>query len=128
MTSVQWRGRRLAAALVVSAATVLGGMTVTAGPAAATTAPSINECQVFRPVLKRGVQGQAGCVAAVQSFLHAYYGTGVDGKFGPETERDVKAFQRWQGISADGVVGTNTWGRIQVECNHRGDCDYHAQY
>ncbi len=36
----------------------------------------------------------------------------VDGKFGPETERAVRAFQRNQGIAVDGVVGRDTRGRL----------------
>ena len=34
---------------------------------------------------------------------------GDDGAFGPKTEASVKAFQAWAGVSADGVVGDQTW-------------------
>jgi len=33
----------------------------------------------------------------------------VDGKFGPATMASVKAFQTWGGVTADGIVGDQTW-------------------
>ena len=38
-----------------------------------------------------------------------------DGKFGPITAAAVKAFQKDQGIKVDGVVGTNTLVKLQLE-------------
>ena len=40
------------------------------------------------------------------------YGTtpqGVDGVYGPHTRDSVEAFQMWAGVSADGIVGDQTW-------------------
>jgi peptidoglycan hydrolase-like protein with peptidoglycan-binding domain len=34
---------------------------------------------------------------------------GIDGNFGPHTEASVKGFQTWGGVTADGVVGDQTW-------------------
>jgi len=36
----------------------------------------------------------------------------ADGKFGPATRSAVMAFQRLFGLTADGVIGSNTWYRI----------------
>jgi peptidoglycan hydrolase-like protein with peptidoglycan-binding domain len=34
---------------------------------------------------------------------------GVDGDFGPHTKSSVEAFQRWGHVTADGIVGDQTW-------------------
>lgn len=42
---------------------------------------------------------------------------GVDpiGKFGPKTEAAVKAWQAANGLTADGIVGDGTWGKMMNE-------------
>lgn len=131
--TARYKGRRLAAALAFSALAATGGIAVGAGPAAATTAPSINECLVFKPVLKEGVANQAGCTAAVQKYLRKYYypAPAVDGAFGPETTFYVMRYQERTGLTGnqiDGKVGPVTWGEIADDCKARNDCDYHAEY
>ncbi|HBD94227.1 hypothetical protein A2356_01615 [Candidatus Nomurabacteria bacterium RIFOXYB1_FULL_39_16] len=52
---------------------------------------------------------------AVQYFLkHRGYSITVDGNFGSGTETIVKSFQTSNGLSADGVVGSGTWGKLIV--------------
>ena len=60
-------------------------------------------------VLKRG--SKKASVLFLQRLLLSYLYpiTSLDGDFGPETERAVRAFQSENGISVDGVVGRNTW-------------------
>jgi putative chitinase len=60
-------------------------------------------------LLKIGSEGQD--VIKLQNKL------GVDpiGKFGPKTEAAVKAWQTANGITADGIVGDGTWGKMFAE-------------
>jgi hypothetical protein len=34
----------------------------------------------------------------------------IDGSFGLSTKASVRAFQTWAGVTADGIVGDQTWG------------------
>jgi peptidoglycan hydrolase-like protein with peptidoglycan-binding domain len=36
----------------------------------------------------------------------------VDGIFGAETQKAVKAYQQKYGLDVDGIVGVNTWGKL----------------
>lgn len=51
----------------------------------------------------------------IQSALKnaGYYQGNVDGKIGPATKDAVKAFQRDNGLEADGVVGRRTWDKLK---------------
>jgi len=44
--------------------------------------------------------------------LQAYLKIKVDGDFGPKTEEAVKKFQRENGLTPDGVVGSKTWNKM----------------
>ncbi|MEH6435354.1 peptidoglycan recognition protein family protein [Massilia sp. DD77] len=59
-------------------------------------------------------QGDSGAkVRAVQSQLNeSGAGIAVDGAFGPATATAVRNFQTSKGLSADGVVGDNTWNKM----------------
>lgn len=43
-----------------------------------------------------------------------YYQGNVDGKVGPATKDAVKAFQSDNGLTADGVVGRQTWEKLKA--------------
>ncbi|MBQ9795729.1 MAG: peptidoglycan-binding protein [Clostridia bacterium] len=60
-------------------------------------------------VLRRGSESSA--VMFLQRLLLSYLYpiTNLDGDFGPETERAVRAFQSENGLGVDGIVGRNTW-------------------
>lgn len=69
------------------------------------------------PVLRQGSQGDG--VRQLQQQLADTGITGpggralaVDGDFGPRTRAAVEAFQRQQGLAADGVVGKATWAAL----------------
>jgi peptidoglycan hydrolase-like protein with peptidoglycan-binding domain len=38
-----------------------------------------------------------------------------DGDFGPNTKKAVIAFQKKNGLYADGIVGKNTWARLNTD-------------
>lgn len=63
-------------------------------------------------VLKRG--GKSSSVLFLQRLLLSYLYpiNNLDGIFGGETERAVKAFQSENGLVADGIVGANTWRKL----------------
>ena len=43
-----------------------------------------------------------------------FYNGNIDGKVGPQTVSAISAFQRSQGIKADGIVGRVTWQHLQA--------------
>ncbi len=49
-----------------------------------------------------------------------YYQGAVDGKIGSATKDAVKAFQRDNGLDADGVVGRRTWDKLKVHLGAGG--------
>ena len=60
------------------------------------------------PVTRSGMTGQS--VKDLQSRLYTlgYYQAEIDGQFGAATREAVLAFQRRNGLDADGIVGTET--------------------
>jgi len=74
------------------------------------------------PVVKNGNQGHP--IRALQFLLRAHgYNLAVDAIFGPATEAAVKAFQTSKGMTADGIVTSQTWPAliIQVKKGSQGD-------
>ncbi len=65
------------------------------------------------PTLKQGAKGQS--VKNLQTRLRAHgHNVSVDGQFGPATRNAVLAFQRAKGLGADGVVGPQTWAKLNA--------------
>lgn len=70
------------------------------------------------PTLRRGSEGPAvGAIQLLCNGLVDTYRTGweklaKDDDYGPQTEAVVKAYQRWQRLGDDGIVGPVTWRRI----------------
>ncbi|MGK7925552.1 MAG: peptidoglycan-binding protein [Spirulina sp.] len=86
-------------------ATVVAGILISADPAAAR-------------MLTRGMQGND--VSRVQTLLRnqgyaiRYGANGAGrGKFGPQTESAVRAFQQKMGLTPDGIVGSRTLAALQ---------------
>ena len=69
-------------------------------------------CTVELPVIKQGDKGFT--VVVVQTLLgkHNFNVNYIDGDFGPDTLAKVKAFQKAKGLTADGIVGRDTWVKL----------------
>ncbi|MGH2839719.1 MAG: peptidoglycan-binding domain-containing protein [Solirubrobacteraceae bacterium] len=67
-------------------------------------------------VVQRANRGVAVCAVQNEFNLRQVAGTtvglAVDGVFGPETDRAVRAFQADAGLVVDGVVGSKTWAAL----------------
>ncbi len=63
-------------------------------------------------LMKNGSRGTR--VGTIQEFLNVYNGTDskMDNDFGATTENQVKAFQKTEGLSADGQTGPNTYKKM----------------
>lgn len=62
-------------------------------------------------ILKTNSRGEQ--VKTLQRLLVGFgYDLKVDGAFGTITDRHVRAFQRKNGLSADGIVGEKTWRKL----------------
>ncbi|MFD0376477.1 peptidoglycan-binding protein [Streptomyces sp. NPDC127112] len=65
------------------------------------------------PLVKTGAEGET--VAAIQLLLTAHgYNTAVDAVFGPATTSHVISYQRDRSLTADGVVGPDTWHALII--------------
>lgn len=91
--------------LLGSAGLGVGALGLTAATLPAQAAISTSATSNF-PVVKYGQK--SGNVKLIQARVK----TGIDGEFGPKTLSAVKSFQRSKGLSADGVVGPKTWGKL----------------
>jgi len=110
---------RIAATVVATAAAATGLVGVTEA-VAPTTASAATYCKNY--VYEIG--GSGSCVMDIQKLVsidlaydHALGYTGAytvtwDGIFGPQTKTAVQAYQRYEGLTADGIVGPKTWGVI----------------
>jgi peptidoglycan hydrolase-like protein with peptidoglycan-binding domain len=78
----------------------------TSGPKNSGTKNSI------RPVLNLGSQGTEVIELQAMLKLLAYYSESVSGVYDQNTATAVAKFQKAAGLSPDGIVGNETWGRL----------------
>ena len=72
------------------------------------------------PTLRNGSIGNY--VLVLQDALNnlGYRTNGLDGIFGSATTNSVRAYQTYKGLSADGIVGCNTWTALMSDVVGRG--------
>ena len=64
------------------------------------------------PTLKKGASGNITKLLQEKLVKLGYSTNGVDGIFGSGTYSAVREFQKTKGLSADGIVGQNTWRKL----------------
>ena len=69
------------------------------------------------PTLRKGAKGEATKLLQTKlaEFGYDLGKWGIDGDFGSATEAAVKKFQKANGLTQDGIVGKNTWGKLLQE-------------
>lgn len=69
-----------------------------------------------KPTLRKGSSGEYVTLLQTLLIQHGYDLSpyGADGKFGNKTLEAVKAFQKANNLSVDGVVGRNTWTALEA--------------
>lgn len=65
------------------------------------------------PLIRRGSRGNYVCIAQDDLNTLGYRTGGLDGVFGEQTYNAVKRYQSSRGLSADGIIGCNTWRSLQ---------------
>jgi peptidoglycan hydrolase-like protein with peptidoglycan-binding domain len=76
------------------------------------TGPSLAQARAGRGLIRRGQSGQ-NVRELQQQLKDAGHNIEVDGKFGSETARAVREYQRQNGLKVDGLVGPETSGAFQ---------------
>ena len=61
------------------------------------------------PVLRNGNRGRSVKYLQYALLQNGFNPQGLDGVFGANTEQAVRNFQSFNGLTADGIVGRNTW-------------------
>lgn len=64
------------------------------------------------PTLKKGAKGNITKLLQEKLVKLGYNTNGIDGIFGSGTYSAVREFQKTRGLSADGIVGENTWRKL----------------
>ncbi|CAM3103811.1 peptidoglycan-binding domain-containing protein [Stackebrandtia soli] len=110
-------GRRGARAIVVTLATIVAIGSAPAAMAGSIDPPRTSSSGITAipawPVLRIGSTGAD--VRTAQHLLTAWgHTTTADGAYGSGTAAAVKAFQSRKGLTADGIIGAQTWSALAV--------------
>lgn len=75
-------------------------------------------CSAGYPMVRQGSRGVYVCILQDALNTVGSYSVGVDGIFGLKTLNAVRAFQRANGLMADGIVGCTTWTVLTNQANN----------
>jgi len=75
-------------------------------------------CSAGYPMVRQGSKGVYVCTLQDALNTIGSYSVGVDGIFGPKTADAVRAFQKTNGLAADGIVGCATWTALTKQANN----------
>lgn len=75
---------------------------------------NIDEADQSEPTLKKGSTGNPVRRLQKRLTLGGWDTGGVDGVFASSTETAVKTFQGDNGLTVDGIVGPNTWAKVDA--------------
>ncbi len=67
------------------------------------------------PLIKEGNRGVYVLIAQDDLNTLGYTTGGLDGIFGSKTKEAVRRYQQSRGLSADGIIGCNTWRSLQED-------------
>lgn len=67
------------------------------------------------PTIKRGSLSNYVLIAQDDLNTLGFRTNGLDGIFGAATQNAVISYQKSRGLTADGIVGCNTWRSLQEE-------------
>jgi peptidoglycan hydrolase-like protein with peptidoglycan-binding domain len=75
--------------------------------------PTVAGKVVPLPTIRRLDTGEAVRLAQKILIFTGYLPKGAaDAVFGPKTEQAVKKYQKYRGLTIDGIVGPKTWGKL----------------
>lgn len=74
-------------------------------------------CSAGFPTVRHGSKGVYVCTLQDALFAAGIPDVEIDGIFGPRTYNAVLAFQRQNGLGADGIVGCQTWTKLTAMTN-----------
>jgi len=89
------------------------GRRMTPGSTSSSSSSSSSGSSSSTPTLKSGSKGSSVKLAQ-QKLIAAGYKISADGAFGPKTKAAVIAFQKSRGLTADGIIGKNTWAALNT--------------
>ena len=75
-------------------------------------------CSAGYPMVRQGSKGVYVCTLQDALNTVGTHSIGVDGVFGPKTQEAVRAFQRANRLTADGIVGCATWTALTKQANN----------